>query len=39
MKCKNGKMEAVGDSNAKVNPQVWKLFKEEVVVVVVCSIF
>jgi hypothetical protein len=29
MKYKNGQIETVGDSYAKVIPQVWKLSKEE----------
>jgi hypothetical protein len=30
MKCKNGQIQTVGDSCAKVDPQVWKRYKEEV---------
>jgi hypothetical protein len=29
MKCKNGKIQAAGDSYAKAEPQVWKCLVEE----------
>jgi hypothetical protein len=29
VKCKNGQIETVGDSCAKVNPKMWKCRKEE----------